>query len=154
MKIIVLKIKKYKKRKKKDKKEEKDKKRKSKITWKRRYYNSLYDQKREIISEEELHYFQWRFQFHNGWIPGIYRASFTRTNALIVPGLQGHDEDEEGKRWRFVDKRSKGILTRFVQVNEYTPLRVSRLKDWGWQLLNAWVLMTSVPPGTVLDDWV
>jgi len=114
--------------------------------WKRRYYDSIRDSKRDILSLSELMETRWAFQFHSdmGFPPGTTVATFSKSvrhNPMLGSDLP----------WRFVDRKSStGVLTRVIQIANYPPYSASRTPDWGWMFISEYAVYRSLPQGAEL----
>jgi len=114
--------------------------------YKRSYYLSIKDSKREIITMEELCNCKWEFHFRQGrfWnVPeGITIATFTsqyRCNPAV-----GIDQP-----WCFLDKKfpdGKKVKKRQLQINQFPPYSIHRTDDWGWRLVSQWAIYLSKRP--------
>lgn len=43
--------------------------------------------------------------------------------------------------WSFLEGSNGNPNERMVRINDYPPLKISRTKEWGWQMDNVWVVM-------------
>ena len=46
--------------------------------------------------------------------------------------------------WKFT-KTKDGKPGRYVRINQWPSLNVSRTEQWGWTLQNCWVIYSSMP---------
>lgn len=63
-------------------------------------------------------------------------------NNVVSPGP--NDTVFNDMTWRFTKSRD-GKLGRYVRINQWPSLSVSRSENWGWILQNCWVTYTSIP---------
>jgi len=106
-------------------------------SWKRRYYDSIRDSKRDLITEEELCVNRWGWSFRQGAeffpIPGLLEGKFIR-----YPTPIHHTSIFGSFPWRLEDYRTvrERKTKRRILVGEY-QLTVNREETtWGWRLNN------------------
>jgi len=105
------------------------------MPWKTRFIIAEKDAIRTEITKEELCQHHWRFTFKVGVFGnGMYQAYpvFTQNNELVM-------EHHGVMKWQFVENN------KYVQVEQYPPLKPSRTSDWGWKLENPYVIFVSLP---------
>ncbi len=105
------------------------------------FYASRRDSSRNMITVEELCYRKWEFRFKE-WFNFVpeeeeemletqFYNNFTCMTSIsydIMP-------------WQFIFSEETNAY--HIQVADYTPLAISRLENWGWQLDNPHVVLTS-----------
>lgn len=129
------------------------------LSWKERYLYSDADRKRIKMNFSELTSFEWKFRFKRTagvwwtevdpyWVHGQDESMMMRRRFSMDGTFQaiGNSDPlmapEDTMSWRFVG--DKGA----IQVEDFTPLKCSRLSDWGFCLENQWViLIADLSPG-------
>eukprot|EP00808_Paulinella_micropora_P001386 g14452.t1 len=108
-----------------------------KASCKSRYYLSVRDSRREIITTEELLSFLWQFNFRLG-----IGSSAMESTAFFKPSVRVNQTLGHDLPWKFVDVTvQKGserhVVHRLLQIASYPPYRFDRdAHDWGWHMLS------------------